>query len=608
MQILPVHIGQQAAAALRRLERASLVPPNLPRNPVHHRNGHYDFGIPSVKYLHGFSGWLWSNQFKEFVSGHPLEDLILRPIDQLIKVHELKGVLDHVDFDLSCTDAGAIPASTREDSRYSKYGWTRDMANKVLMMIELGDINNAKKVIYQLATFYNHPEQRNRLVSYHWHPQGDIAEPVIRFMRDFNGHPRIRGQIDGNGNLVQSNHPWAHNQFDAYGAWLYATFYLAHVLRDQSHPRFDPAHYEPNFLKDLDNYLSTQNPDNKLDSIFSVALRSLNRVRAWDNYDVGPWEDVYAHKRASSIGIILKAAKQIETYLGLTNWQCMTIDNPGGFYNELKNLMHHSGLAIEDRIPRDGREPTECQWFPSDAALTFLLYPYNPGLSREQELSILNSLYKHRMGEIGFTRRGRDIYYGQDYLYGHHSQGIYANEYVPDYRAAQWGIFDEYLSIFFANDVLATLFSRGTIDWDRLELAEFHLRRALAHVTPTRFEEDGQLWSDEYVERYYLNPEHDPWAKPEEGNFRTTTVKIPAKRLIEAVFYDSHAKKFAPYKGFGRWRANPNTPLLWNEAAFLTMIRKNIELKAMLEEILGLGIGTRYSTSSTSPAGIAVAA
>ena len=98
MQILPVSIGSQAAQTIRNINPERLVPSSrLPEHLVNHRNGHYDFRIPSAQFLHGYSGWLWSEEFKNFVSGHPLEGLILKPLDQLISVSDLQNVFNHVD-------------------------------------------------------------------------------------------------------------------------------------------------------------------------------------------------------------------------------------------------------------------------------------------------------------------------------------------------------------------------------------------------------------------------------------------------------------------------------------------------------------------------------
>lgn len=566
MTLLTVPIGRGIAQKLSTTKPVTLVPSGIPKKEslVVHRNGHNDFRIPSVSSFlveHGY----FTDEFRDFVDGHPLKNIILRPLHELTSTTELQSILDHVEFELGCYPSGAIPASTRPESTYSKFAWTRDMANKTLAMIETGDFINAKKVVYRLAEFYNAKEQRDKLVSYHWHPHGDPAEPALRYQNGNGGHPPIRAAIDGNGQMVPSNHPWAHNQFDAIGAWLYTTFYLADILGNPSHPQHDPNFYEPNFLKNLDHHLSFgdgQNRDNTVDSIFSVALKTLNRVRVWDNYDVGPWEDIRARKRASSIGICLAAAKIAKTHLEHNNWSNLNIYNREDFKVELQNLMHQCGIAIQQRIPGDGRDPTECDVFPSDSALTFLLYPYNPGLTNEQEMSILKSLYTDRMGAIGFTRRNDDEYLGMDYHSNLQSQGIYANRFVPNFKAAEWTLFDPYLATYYTNKVLEQLLKHGTIDRDRLELAEFHLRRSIAHIT----KED-----DKYIKRFYV-------ASGE--TLKKELVKTNGKRLPEAFFFDSFANN-----GEGKWRANENTPLLWTEANFLIMLRKQLELKAMLEEL-----------------------
>ncbi|MBI3308461.1 MAG: hypothetical protein HYZ79_03735, partial [Candidatus Melainabacteria bacterium] len=117
-----------------------------------------------------------------------------------------------------------------------------------------------------------------------------------------------------------------------------------------------------------------------------------------------------------------------------------------------------------------------------------------------------------------------------------------------------------YLATYYTNKVLEQLFKHGTIDRDRLELAEFHLRRSMAHIT----KED-----EKYTKRYYV-------ASGE--TLKKELVKTNGKRLPEAYFFDSFANDEK-----GKWRANENTPLLWTEANFLILLRKQLELKSILE-------------------------
>jgi len=566
-----VHVGNAIAASLagpfaKRIKNIPLTPEAIAAKP------------PSTNYvtpkerlflpIHG-QRLTVDDDFSYFVASHPFKNLITKPDTEYITTSELTEILRKVKFELACYDTGAMPASTNPSSSYSKFAWTRDMANKTMSMIEAGCINEAKRIVYGMASFYNLPENRELIKKY----VANKSSAKIAYRLGHYGHVPIRAQISSNGEMVNSNHPWAHNQLDAIGAWLYVTFYLANTLSDNSHQNHDQ-----DFLKNLDHHLSTVNGDNSNESIFSLTFSMLHNIECWDNYDVGPWEDVYAHKRASSVGICLAAAKQAKQHLQVNNWNNIRISDTERFKHELQNLMHHSGLAIEDRIPRDGiRNAVECDEFKSDAALTFLLYPYNPGLDYSQELAILRTIYGHRLGTAGITRRDKDIYVGADYPYNIDGQGIYANEYVQDYKAAQWAIFDPLLACFFFKK-FATNLKNGFMDSESFKLGQVHLKRSLSQVTKN---------SDVYLKRYYLKDPIDYKQLERESHecIYEELVKVSQFSCPEAYWYDNHFIDPNTHRK-GKWRPNENSPLLWTEANFALMIKEAMIATHLMEEYI----------------------
>ncbi len=490
------------------------------------------------------------SESQDFISGHPLEHLILKPLGVHFVPSELKQVVDSLDFKLGLYDTGTIPASTNPKSSYSEFAWTRDMANKVLAMIEMDCIDEAKKVIYALARFNNEKEQRNVFYGLHLHESGK-PNPHDKYQLDTNSHPHIRAAIDANGLMVRSQQPWGHNQLDAIGAWLYVTFYLANKLSNKKDPNYDPK-----FLKELDTWLTnTVNKYNGIDSIFSLTFKALNRIECWNNFDVGPWEDIYGYKRASSIGICLKAAQEAKKYFDNNNWNAINIHDVNSFKLELTHLTENCSKALEERIPNDGSEVKEIDRFPSDAALTLLLEPFNPGLSEVQEQAILKTLYEHRMGVVGFTRRDEDDYVGMDYPYNIKSKGIFSDLSNPHHKAAEWTLFDPLLATFYYKKFNKKYNESKIIDNDILLLAELHLKRTITQITK---EEDS------YIKRH-----------EDSNRIKEEKISVPHLVLPEAYWFDSTQNK---------WRPNENSPLLWSEANFILMMKEALKAAYIMEK------------------------
>ncbi len=547
-----IRVGSRITHGLALALRETINLTELPGENLRiHKEQPFNNGIPSIpNYSHIVQGQLLSDGFHDFVDGHPLKDIILRRPGEHLSIKDLGKVVKFTNLDLIRFESGAIPASINKESTYSRFAWTRDMANKAVAMIENGCYEDAEKVVYCLADFYNRKEQRDMLVSYHWHPHDNPNDPKDRYRTGRGGHVPIRGAISENGEMVKSDHPWAHNQLDAIGAWLYVTFRLANELANPSNPRHNSA-----FLKQLNDHLSQSNPDANIDSILSVAFKSLNRLQCWDNFDVGPWEDIAAHKRATSIGICLKAAHEAKWNLGTGNSNELPIHDRNGFRGELDNIINKSTQALNERIPSDGREAVECDIFSSDSSLAFLLFPYNPGLSDAQEMAILKTLYANRLGVVGMTRRDKDNYVGRDYNTNIHSQEIYSNVYVPDYKAAEWCIFDPLLAAFFYNKFSRKVKEQGIVDEDLYTLAEFHMSRSIAQTTKAK---------DAYIKRFYVdNP----------NTLREQLIVTEKGRCPEAYFLDSFVVDPETLKR-GKWRANENTPLLWTEANFSIAVKK----------------------------------
>lgn len=437
-----------------------------------------------------------------------------------IETADLAAILKKVSFDIYLHESGAIPAAINSATDYTAHSWTRDTAIIAYAMAVSKHNEEAKKAIYSLAVFYGRKEQRDRFISFHY--DGDPYSKY-RFANPTLELPHVRARIDDKGDLIESPQDWSHSQLDAIGMWLFTSFRMANLgLLD---------------LDELNHHLTiTINSDNALDPILSVGLKFMNRIRFWQQHDHGPWEDRLEPSRASSLGIGVAALCEARKYF--ERFGC-----PAELMAEIENALHQAEKMLEFRIPKTGHYAVETEAYPADSALAFLLFPFNPGFSLNQEKAVLMSLYKSRMGEIGFTRRDRDEYLGQDYIYNPDSSA-FCNPDQPFYRAAQWTLFDPLIAGYYYNRYLKS----NALDEESFLMADRHLKRTLLLITSSR----------------------DSYRKANPG----VTVKTGRGRLPEAYFYDSKIDK---------WRPNENTPLLMAEAAFVLMLDRAREACKLFE-------------------------
>lgn len=442
---------------------------------------------------------------------------------------DLKKIINEIDFKLICYPAGSIAASSNEQSSYSQFAWTRDMACIAFAMSEVGNIIDATRVAKCLAEFYNRKEERGRFTSFLFDP--NAKEKFHN--ADTREHPQIRAWIDkaSLGTMQESDQGWNHKQLDAIGEWLWLTFRLVNEGKLN--------------LSELNDHLSTEiNDENIVDSIFCVALRYLIKVHFWNQEDAACWEDFNKPNRASSMGTCLAALIEAKEYFENNNWNSINIYESDTFKQELIVSIENGRKSLRERIPDDGREAIETDDITDDSSLTFLLHPFNPGLSKAQEEAILKTIYKNQ-GEIGFTRRPHDIYVGMDYIYNSNGEGIYSDTSLSDYKAAQWTIFDPILSAYYYRKYI----NSGGRDVESFSLAENHLRRAQDQVT-----------------------KQDEVFTKADGK----TIFIPKGTIPEAYWFDTKE---------GRWRPNENSPLFWAEANFAIMFKEALIATSLFEKV-----------------------
>lgn len=474
----------------------------------------------------------------ELATGHYLERFIRK--ENPISSSDIEYFLDKINLNLTYYENGGIPASPNDASEYNRKSWRRDNAIVIHSMFraaadcqadKLEVIERAKVELTRIASFDTQPFHRGHFTSFLWPDQWSAKS---RYSVDVNGLPRVMSSINQDGYL-DDYHDWAHNQLDSLGSWLFTVFHAANSG-------------ELN-LKELDNQLSEQNPENKLDSIFSVAIQFLNKIEYWDQIDKGPWEKVDGHRRASSIGICLAAFKEAKKYFERNGWdreKVINIHPNVDLKKMLEDGIKYGDEALAYRIPSDGRKAVETNEIPNDSALAFLLL-INPGLSEVQETAILKTLYG-LMGEVGFKRMEDhiDTYMGMNYADNPDGLGKWSAP-TPDHKAAEWTLFDHILAIHFYRKFREKCETSGIIDKELFLRADKHFKRSLAQIT--RYDYNYKKFVNKYEKKQ---------------------VFVQGGSVPEAYWLRKN-------ESGKEWLPNENSPLLMANATFTMMLSEAID-------------------------------
>jgi hypothetical protein len=174
--------------------------------------------------------------------------------------------------------------------------------------------------------------------------------------------------------------------------------------------------------------------------------------------DLGPWEKVPQHGRASGIGICLAAFKEAQKYFTDRQWdseKTCTVDPQVDLKKILAEGIKSGERSLEHRIPQDGSQAIETKEMPIDAALSLLLL-FNPGLNNNQEAAILNAM-EPLIGSYGIRRMPNrvDLFMGQNHNTNHKEGSIWGVD-GPSHEAAQWTMFDPILANYHYQRYLAS--------------------------------------------------------------------------------------------------------------------------------------------------------
>ena len=316
--------------------------------------------------------------------------------------------------------------------------WVRDNIHIAHAHLSWGEPDKSRAVLQALAQYFRQYLHRfDNVID----GLSDAGDPMHR--------PHIR--FDGN-HLLELEEKWSHAQNDALGAflWLYC----------KTLPK-EPSADKWNLLAQFVHFFKT--------------------IRYWQDEDSGHWEEV-RKVAASSIGVVVAGLKQLKS---------LFLDKPdvphgrGLRLSEVDDLLERGQQALDSILPAECIQTDPAKFRLYDAALLFLIYPYqvvSPAIADQ----IVSNVTTHLMGDHGIRRYRGDSYWCADY-----KQKLAADQRTVDFSdnlsdrdrllepslEAQWCLFDPIVSIHYALRYRRT----GELEDKRRQV--HHLQRSLQQLT-----------------------------------------------------------------------------------------------------------------------------
>ncbi|MEZ6057174.1 MAG: glycoside hydrolase family 15 protein [Planctomycetaceae bacterium] len=363
---------------------------------------------------------------------------------QLISFLEAQGTFVFPQLPSGLFSAAASVAEEFGATGYQNV-WVRDNVHVANAHLILGDRPAAAAVANAIMTFYvKHQSRLVDLLEGRLDPSVPMHRPHIRF--------------DGT-SCTELTEDWAHAQNDALGAflWLYARLAVTHDVSLNDAARV--------VLADLVHFLAL--------------------IEYWQDEDAGHWEEV-RKIAASSIGVALAGLLAVRQFVTRPDElpRFAALERPIDIA-QLDHLIDKGRGALDAILPHECRQSNPAQKRDADAALLFLIFPYNV-VSPEQESQILDRVKSQLLGERGIRRYNGDSYWCADY-----KTLLPADERTADFSddmgrrdallkpgdEAQWCLFDPIISIAAGTRYLA---SGDVAD---LEEQRAFLRRSLSQLT-----------------------------------------------------------------------------------------------------------------------------
>lgn len=377
-------------------------------------------------------------------------------VQQLVDQLTAAGTFQFPTFPSGLFSAAASQAADFGLTGY-QHVWVRDNVHIAHAHWRLGQSAIAANCVRSLLEFFRRSEMRFLAA---FSAPSQLADPMRR--------PHIR--FDGQ-RLIELPEKWAHAQNDALGGllWLASGMLTAAVWR--------PSDIELQTLNRLARFLYV--------------------VRYWQDADSGHWEEV-RKVSASSIGVALAG---LTAYRRLLHHRRSAQANVppaaaqesspaadlslGADLQWLPESIREGEQALAAILPDECREGTAEQRRGADAALLFLIYPYEV-LTGAAADSVLSRVLAELQGPYGIRRYRGDSYWCADY-----KDRLSIEQRTADFSddlsrrdqllqpggEAQWCLFDPIVSIAFA------LRHKQSGDPDDRRRQFQHLNRSLNHLT-----------------------------------------------------------------------------------------------------------------------------
>lgn len=305
--------------------------------------------------------------------------------------------------------------------------WVRDNIHIAHAHLKWGERDKGLAVLKSLMAYFL--KYRNRFTD------------AIDGRCDFND-PMQRPHIRFDGNyLVEVDEKWSHAQNDALGAFLW--LYSQTLVEESSAAELQLLAAIPQFFE---------------------------KIEFWQDEDSGHWEEV-RKIAASSIGVAVAGLRQFQRHVTVPE--------------DIHHLIGHGEQALNDILPAECRQADPAQHRNYDAALLFLIYPYQV-VTPEVADQIVTNVTTHLMGDHGIRRYIGDSYWCADYR-----QKLAADQRTVDFSdnladrdrllepglEAQWCLFDPIVSIHYG-----LRYQRSGEAEDRRRQVH-HLQRSLRQIT-----------------------------------------------------------------------------------------------------------------------------
>ena len=330
--------------------------------------------------------------------------------------------------------------------------WVRDNVHIAHAHLVWGERDKAVAAMAALMTYFvKHRHRFTDAIAGRTDPNDPRYRPHIRF--------------DGE-QLEELNEKWSHAQNDALGAflWLYSKTASS-------------------------SYAGTPTPEDW--SMLTEFAHYFEKVKYWQDEDSGHWEEV-RKVSSSSIGVVVAGLKEFrkhlftETHFGNRPTDFSYLKSGRGItLNQVNDLMDRGERTLEASLPAECTQADATQHRLYDAALLFLIYPYQV-VSHEMADRIVSNVTTHLMGDHGIRRYLGDSYWCADY-----KDKLAADRRTADFSdnlaerdrllepglEAQWCLFDPILSIHYG------LRRERTGESEDLRRQVHHLNRSLGQLT-----------------------------------------------------------------------------------------------------------------------------